>query len=475
MEGSPSCRWTHTDPNIYDPYERHAPTVPLEVAKMQLGLASYAKAEIEVFDIPTAYLNAQLEDDKRHLMKFPRYLAQLLVLADSTAKDFLQQDGTILVEIVRALYGLPESAKRWNSHFTSVLTSGGYVQCDSEPCLFKKGEINDKYWSIVTIYVDDCLHTYKGAKMRDELYGTLAKAKLPAPTVQQLTYKLPISYLGMLIQRKDDHLTLSQPGYINDLLTKYPPAKRFKTPCTEDIFKPPLSELETPLINITIFLSMLMQLMFLATRTRPDILTAVCALATKCKEPRAADEVRLHRVIGYLAEYKDLELHCKVTDLQLHAYFDAGWACHTDMKGHSGMVLTMGHFGFPILYKSQKQKVVTRSSTEAELVCMYSGVDLALCYRRIGQFMGIPDKAPLPVYQDNTSSMKIATMGHGSSTSNTKFMDLKFQWLKQHIDSKVIVLHYLTTHDMIADFFASPRIGESFRIMRKIIMGTYSV
>ena len=60
-----------TDPNIYDPYERHAPAVPLEVAKMQLGLASFAKAEIEVFDIPTAYLNAQLEDDKRHLMKFP--------------------------------------------------------------------------------------------------------------------------------------------------------------------------------------------------------------------------------------------------------------------------------------------------------------------------------------------------------------------------------------------------------------------
>jgi hypothetical protein len=106
---------------------------------------------------------------------------------------------------------------------------------------------------------------------------------------------------------------------------------------------------------------------------------------------------------------------------------------------------------------------------------LYSGVDLALCYRRIGEFLGIPAAAPLPVYQDNTSSMKIATMGHGSSTSNTKFMDLKFQWLKQHIDNKVIVLHYLTTHDMIADFFASPRIGESFRIMRKIIMGTYSV
>jgi hypothetical protein len=133
----------------------------------------------------------------------------------------------------------------------------------------------------------------------------------------------------------------------------------------------------------------------LTTRTRSDILTTVCALVTKCKEHRAADKVRLHHVIGYLAEYKYLELNYKVADLQLHAFFYALWA------SHSGLKVTLGHFGFPILYKSQKQKVVTRSSTEAE--------------------------PPMPVYQDNTSSIKIAAMGHGSSTSNTKFMDLKFQ------------------------------------------------
>ena len=94
-----------------------------------------------------------------------------------------------------------------------MLTSGGYVQCDSEPCLFRKKT------STISIYVDDCLHTYKGTKMRTELYGTLARAKLPAPTVQQLTYNLPMFYLG-----KNDHLILSQRG-INDLLTKYPPGK----------------------------------------------------------------------------------------------------------------------------------------------------------------------------------------------------------------------------------------------------------
>ena len=48
-------------------------------------------------------------------------------------------------------------------------------------------------------------------------------------------------------------------------------------------------------------------------------------------------------------------------------------------------------------------------------------------------------------------------------------MDLKYNWLKQHLESKVIALHYLSTNDMIADFFAT------FRAMRRIIMGMYYV
>jgi len=64
--------------------------------------------------------------------------------------------------------------------------------------------------------------------MRTELYGTLARANLPAPTVQQLTYNLPMFYLG-----KNDHLTLSQRGYINAY------DKNMQRDVTEDIFKPP--------------------------------------------------------------------------------------------------------------------------------------------------------------------------------------------------------------------------------------------
>ena len=53
---------------------------------------------------------------------------------------------------------------------------------------------------------------------------------------------------------------------------------------------------------------------------------------------------------------------------------DALFAVHPDCKSHTGACLTLGH-GI-ILYISEKQKINTKSSTEAELV----GVDNATTF-----------------------------------------------------------------------------------------------
>ena len=105
-------------------------------------------------------------------MKLPKHLAELVCEIDPTARGFLQPDGSMHVEIVKALYGFPESAKLWYEYMSQVLINAGYKKCTMEPCLFKKVLDNNK-WSYVTIYVDDCLHTYKGANMRVALYNCL--------------------------------------------------------------------------------------------------------------------------------------------------------------------------------------------------------------------------------------------------------------------------------------------------------------
>jgi len=125
-----------------------------------------------------------------------------------------------------------------------------------------------------------------------------------------LTNEQDVSYLGMNISNKGNIITLSQPGYIKAILEKYAPTKN----CTEDLLNRPTSEMSSPYINITQYLTLLMKLMFLAMRTRPDILTAVCGLATKCKVRTDAEQKRVNRVVGYLANTIDLTSKCHVKD-----------------------------------------------------------------------------------------------------------------------------------------------------------------
>jgi len=51
---------------------------------MQLGIAFYHDAEVEVFDIPVAYLNAYLKPDKRQVMRIPAYIVKMIQQVDPT-------------------------------------------------------------------------------------------------------------------------------------------------------------------------------------------------------------------------------------------------------------------------------------------------------------------------------------------------------------------------------------------------------
>ena len=50
-------------------------------------------------------------------------------------------------------------------------------------------------------------------------------------------------------------------------------------------------------------------------------------------------------------------------------WVDASYAVHNDMEGHTGGTMSLGHRS--IYSSSTKQKLVSRSSTEAELIGVY--------------------------------------------------------------------------------------------------------
>ena len=50
-----------TDPRVYDSFEKSSPLIPLEVTKIQLGLASYHDTEVESARYPSRIFECILE------------------------------------------------------------------------------------------------------------------------------------------------------------------------------------------------------------------------------------------------------------------------------------------------------------------------------------------------------------------------------------------------------------------------------
>ena len=79
-------------------------------------------------------------------MRISATLAMYVCIADPTAKQYLQHDGSVLVELQRALYGLPEAGKLWHEHLTTLFRRIGYYeQKDGDKCRHKQREKLTQY------------------------------------------------------------------------------------------------------------------------------------------------------------------------------------------------------------------------------------------------------------------------------------------------------------------------------------------
>jgi hypothetical protein len=109
------------------------------------------------------------------------------------------------------------------------------------------------------------------------------------------------------------------------------------------------------------------KLLFLAKHVRPDILTVISFLCTRVTRATVEDRKKLAWVLGYLKGTKTQGLViCPVNNLQIPAYIDAAFALHNDSKSHTGVVILLDRSVFYVV--PRKQKCMTKSPTEAELV-----------------------------------------------------------------------------------------------------------
>ena len=258
--------------------------------------------------------------------------------------------------------------------------------------------------------------------------------------------------------------------YIGGMLDDFPHKLQgnVSVPWSEKLFKVDETSKKLDDARRETFHSFVMKAMFLCKRGRPDVQPAISFLASRVKEPNEGDWKKLLRVLLFLKTTREELLALEADDtLTLKWFIDAAFAVHADMKSHTGSTFTLGK-GM-IVSDSTKQKVNSRSSTEAELIGVDDRISKILWIKRFIEYQGFPVKLNI-IYQDNTSTMKLENNGKASSGKRTRHFDIKYFYVTDLIGRQEVQIIYCPTDDMIADYMTKPLTGSKFHSFRDLIM-----
>jgi len=437
-----------------------SPTASTQALMMCLVIAARENRKAAAIDIGGAYLNAERTGEEV-FMELEPGLAKILAKVAPEVRPYLDEKGRLLVKLDKALYGLLDSAKLWYDKLTSTLRDMGFVHNDVDPCVMNK-MVNDKQITLV-VYVDDILALSEDMGAIEEV---VARLKAKFGEVKHSTDK-DLSYLGMHLCIEGGVATVSMVSYLKSVLEEHGITGVVTTPATGNLFELDESSKQLDAKAGKEFHTIVAKLLYLAKRARIDVLLAVAYLCTRAKGPNVMDRLKLDRLLKYLNGTVDQVLLLKPSDtLDVVGYIDAAFGCHPDGKSHTGMVVTVG--GAVVLCMSSKQKMVTRDSTEAELVGLSDKtMEVIKCadfMQSQGYDVGVPR-----LKQDNTSTITLVTRGGGQY--RTKYLKVRQAFMKERIDDDDVAVDYLPTKQMLADMLTKPLQGELFRCMTCGITG----
>jgi hypothetical protein len=200
--------------------------------------------------------------------------------------------------------------------------------------------------------------------------------------------------------------------------------------------------------------------MYLAGKTRFDILSLTHRLCTVMEEPHVAHENALELLVKYLKDTVDMELILEPNGLDITVMSDASYACHFDGKSQTGGIVFVG--GSSVWAKSSKQSLVTKSSAEAELVALNSVVEEVVYIRSLAEELGCEFDKPSQVFVDNTAAISMAKKGE-LGTRRTKHFVVRHYWIWEQLEAGNVSVQHLSNDSMVADGLTKilPRAGQA--------------
>ena len=114
-------------------------------------------------------------------------------------------------------------------------------------------------------------------------------------------------------------------------------------------------------------------------------------------------------------------------------------------------------FGGPIDWKSRKQKTVTTSTTEAELLALQHAAKETIGWTHLFRAIGLDLEQPDNVMEcDNRQTVRLINMDKPVIKTNIRHIDVSRLWLRQEVQRRNINIIWVDNTKMEADGLTKP-------------------
>ena len=455
---------------------RSSATVDIPTVKCLLNsIVSDDDADFMTVDVKDFYINTILP--RPEFMWMPLRLIPI-EYRPKLGMEFLAEDSRILLQVDKALYGLPQAGLLAQTELIAHLADHGFIQSPTTPCLFS--HITDPSLRFV-LWVDDFLIKYSRSRpeIADRLLTALAE-KYPIKT-----HKAPDGrgiYLGLTIHRDRAArtLTISMPGYITrmfDELNLPGPAngQRVKSPLTytPPSYKggpqweftddsPPATPSDRKLIERVVG-----KTLFLSIMVCPIIQCAVNRLASQQSNPTTSTLADCHRLLSFLRTFPNPTITYHASDMQLYIHSDASHHSEHASRSRAGGFFTLGKPVYEGINSHSRTApswvngsvatiskiipTVCAAASESEYAALYLNCQFGEGLRQTLQDLGHPQLQPTPVTYDNIVSGQIATKT--CKIKRSKAIAARYHWVQDRIRMHHFHLDWKPGTSNLADFF----------------------
>ncbi len=434
-----------------------SPTAATTSVMTVAAIAASEGRTVVVIDIGGAFLNADMGPAGVVVhMRLDKVMTAMLIQIDPSYSQYVDENGAMVVGLDKALYGLVEASALWYEDIRSKLLRNGFVENPYDVCVFNKAEADGSQTTVV-LHVDDLMVTSVNQCNLDS-FGKYLKSVYPETRTNSGAI---LDYVGMTFDFTiPGEVRVTMDNCVNDILSGSGVTKTRVTPAASTLFDIRDAKKATD-VEAKWFHTHVAKVLYLAKRVRPECLTAVAFLSTRVQVCDIDDLAKLTRLLGYLRHTRDRGIILRIGEhMDVKAYIDAAYGVHQQSgKSHTGCVIVLGEAG-PLFAKSGKQKIVTKSSTEAELVGLSDTASQAIHLRNFVIAQGYA-LGPAIIYQDNMSCMALMKRG-GPGSERSRHINIRHFWLSEKVADKEVIIEHLGTKKMFANVLTKPVQGAQF-------------